>query len=239
LRIYSDAKEMLNETTREVFSRGHIVFDETLQGKKVDRRYEAKELLGYNFTLTRHGCHSITPMLNWGKQQFKKPHLTLEYAREWFLATHLKDSKAEVAAHYKYYPEYWNQFGDWIYSYAERVGERLDAAITLLRENKYRRGVVIPIYEPQDIPYLLRNRRVPCSLYYQPIIRRQGPDDLLHLVYGMRSCDLVNWFPLDVCRAVFTKSYLAKHLNVKPGSLIMHITSLHAHRIDVPNDRQW
>jgi len=50
MRVFSSLTEMLEETARELFSRGVKRYDMTRQGKKVEE--PTVELIGYNFSLS-------------------------------------------------------------------------------------------------------------------------------------------------------------------------------------------
>ena len=242
MRIYNSSVDLISETCREVFSRGLIAFDATVQGIQVDaEEYEMKELLAYTFTATP-SCHfDKEAMLSWAREHFKKPHLVPEYGKAWVKAMITGDEKLEIEANMKYAKNYWLKFckGVFSYTYAERASKMIKSAIQLLRRNRYRRGATILVYYPQDHSLVFQNKRVPCSLVYQPLIRRQGFKDVLHLTYVMRSCDLTNWFPLDIYRAMLLQEYLAEQLETDVGNLYVFINSLHAYKAEVPERLRW
>jgi len=242
MRIYNSSVDLISETTREVFSRGLIAFDQTVQGIEVDsEEYEMKELLAYTFTATP-SCHSDKEeMLEWAREHFNKPHLVLEYGKEWVKAMITGDEELEIKANMKYARDYWTKFckGVFSYTYAERVGNSIKYVIKLLKRNRYRRGAAIPVYYHTDHGLSFQGKRVPCSMFYLPLIRRQGFKDVLHLTYTMRSCDLTNWFPLDIYRAMLLQEYLSKQLDTEVGNLFVFINSLHAYRSEVPSQYQW
>lgn len=101
----------------------------------------------------------------------------------------------------------------------------------LLKKEPFTRQAFLPIWFPEDTGSV-HGERVPCTIGYH-FIRR---DDRMHVVYYIRSCDLVRHFRDDIymaCRKVFwllEKLQLKDKFNwidVKPGYFTMHITSLH------------
>ena len=240
MRIFENCLEAINEITRDVFSRGLIVFDQTVQAKIVTKEeYDSKELIGYGYIL-KSGCDK-NEMLNWARNTFNKPHLTPEYAEAWFQDM-IRGTPDNPDPSWTFWPEYWTQFMDsnkkLSYAYAERMSSTLPNVIDALKKSRYRRGATIPIFTPIDTNRIGKER-IPCSISYSFYVRPGTFYDLLTLVYFMRSSDLCNFFPIDVYRALRLKEYVAEELKVVPGDLIHFIGSLHAFRKDVPKDRQW
>lgn len=232
---------MINEVTRDLFSRGQEVFDKTVQSVEVGEEYRQKELLGYSFMVTNP--KDVEEMLRWANKNFQKRHLNSEHGQEWFQnmisGKGLNPNSAE-----KYMIEYWNKFGKekdgrFSYTYSERM-VYLPQVIEALRNNLYRRGAVITIYNTvQDITNMGK-RRVPCSMYYQFLVRDnllKGPQ--LNLIYTSRSCDFTNFFPLDIYRSVRLLEHVTKELKIQRGPLIVFIGSLHAYYCEIPEERRW
>jgi hypothetical protein len=114
------------------------------------------------------------------------------------------------------------------YSYGD-----LQDLVSLLSRSPYTRQAYLPVWFPEDTG-AVSGERVPCSLGYHFIVR----DGRLHVVYYIRSCDFFRHFRDDVyltCRlAQWVLHKLQEEMgqdhdwaNVKPGTLTMHITSLH------------
>lgn len=242
MRRFKSSVEAASETIREVFSRGLIAFDATVQGKPVTvEEYQMKELLGYTFTLTPQAHNDKEEMLNWMRQRLSKPHICKEYGEEWFQSMINAEPTKEFEAHMRYYPEYWSKFSGvgWSYSYAGRLNPNLKEGLSLLKTNPYRRGVLLQIYYPSDLHQLQFNRRIPCSVEYHPLIRRGVHGDVLFLIYHSRSMDLVNWFSLDLYRAMRLQEYIAEQLSVGVADLVTYVDSLHAYKVDVPDQLKW
>lgn len=114
----------------------------------------------------------------------------------------------------------------------------LDDLVALLAHEPTTRQAYLPVWFPEDLGAAVRGKRVPCSLGYHLICR----DGKLDLVYYLRSCDFVrHWrddvyltirlllWVLDQCRLANPNGFWE---GVSPGSLVMHITSLHCFESD-------
>jgi thymidylate synthase len=103
--------------------------------------------------------------------------------------------------------------------------------INLLAREPYTRQAFLPIWFPEDTGSV-HGERLPCTIGYH-FIRRF---DWVHVVYYMRSCDYFRHFKDDVYLCARKLFWLIQKLqeldsdnwkDVKPGTLTMHITSLH------------
>lgn len=110
------------------------------------------------------------------------------------------------------------------YEYAD-----LNDVIRMLLEDPYTRQAYIPIWFPEDGSH---TDRKPCTLGYHVIRRGEN----IHMVYYIRSCDIVRHFQDDVYLAVRLLMWILFELQardpanwskVKLGLFTMHITSLH------------
>lgn len=97
------------------------------------------------------------------------------------------------------------------------------------------RQAFLPIWFPEDTGKT--EVRVPCTLGYH-FIHRHGH---LHIVYYIRSCDVIRHFQDDIYLTVRLQLWMLDQLRakdsetwgkVKPGLYTMHITSLHCFRND-------
>lgn len=94
------------------------------------------------------------------------------------------------------------------------------------------RQAYLPIWFPEDTG-AVGGHRVPCTLGYHFLLRNRRAD----VVYYIRSCDLLRHFTDDVYMACRLLQWMVGMLqgngiDVAPGSLIMHISSLHLFRGD-------
>ncbi len=105
----------------------------------------------------------------------------------------------------------------------------LASVIALLRKEPLTRQAYLPIFFPEDTG-IGDGGRKPCTLGYQ-FIMREGE---LHCYYPMRSTDLIRHLRDDIYLAVRLLLWVLAQCSVdqawstvKPGSLTMHMTSLH------------
>jgi hypothetical protein len=114
----------------------------------------------------------------------------------------------------------------------------LNDVVELLRRDPLTRQAYLPIFFPEDTGVGDGGRK-PCTLGYQFIVRHNR----LHVFYPMRSCDLTRHFRDDCYLTVRLLLWVLERLqfsllevdreskafwsNVVPGSLTMHMTSLH------------
>jgi len=107
----------------------------------------------------------------------------------------------------------------------------LNDVVSLMGRDPLTRQAYLPVFFPEDTG-AVHGGRVPCTLGYHFIMR----DDELHMVYYLRSCDLVRHFRDDIYLSVRLQMWMLKQLQerfgerwltVKPGSFTMHVTSLH------------
>jgi thymidylate synthase len=239
MRVYQDMTECFNESIREVFSRGQIVFDKTVQGKVVERAdYEAKEILNYSFVILNIDDESVMTGLDWMRSITGKDYHSFMTAKRWF-ETFLDGSDnwwqtTELA-------KYWSTFGnDFSYTYGQRLSQSVQKIIRKLNHNLYGRGAFLSVWsKTEDEDHFLQGKRIPCTIGYQFLVRKAGGVDKLYCYVCQRSCDLVNFFCLDVAKAALLQRYIAEKLGVEVGHLVFNITSLHAYKIDVPEGRKW
>ena len=112
------------------------------------------------------------------------------------------------------------------YDYGD-LGDVLD----LLEKEPFTRQAFLPIWFPEDTGVKFGGR-VPCTIGYH-FIRRHN---WLHVVYYIRSCDFLRHFRDDVYLCSRKVMWIIDRLkerdpekwnNVVPGTITMHITSLH------------
>jgi hypothetical protein len=131
----------------------------------------------------------------------------------------------------------------------------LDTLVTVLYQDPTTRQAYLPIFYPEDLTAAVKQERVPCTLGYHFILRNNRMD----IVYPMRSCDFVRHFDDDVYLTARLLMYVLGKLvqmqesseshfdgvfpgrkpdaidwkTIKPGSLLMYITSFHCFHTDV------
>lgn len=108
-------------------------------------------------------------------------------------------------------------------------GDLFDVVKLLAREPDTRQAYMT-MWHPEDNG-VVHGDRAPCSLGWHFIVR----ENQLHMVYYLRSVDLVNHWPNDIYMAVRLLLWVldeARELtpdwyDIKPGTLTTHVTSFH------------
>lgn len=106
----------------------------------------------------------------------------------------------------------------------------LNDLVELLKREPYTRQAFLPIFFPEDTG-AVHGGRIPCSIGYH-FIRR---NNLMHVVYYIRSCDYLRHFRDDIYLCVRLVDWILDKLTmgnsswmkVRKGTYTMHITSLH------------
>ena len=105
----------------------------------------------------------------------------------------------------------------------------LDDVVNQLAASPYTRQAYLPVWFPEDTG-AVDGQRVPCSLGYHFIIR----EGRLDIVYYIRSCDILRHYTNDVYFTARLAQWMVIRLKSQaipvelvPGNLVMHITSLH------------
>ena len=229
MRIYSNSFELMSEMGRELNSYGQTVKPKTYQNKVIEGNEDfiTKELICQQYCLTSLGdpvwLFIFSHSKEWADAEFKERigGYDLNPGKAWELRKDL-----------------WEQFlvdGKFDYTYNERMAI-LPYTIQLLRSDSDTRKAVLPIFNgngEDDTLYYQGNKRIPCSMYYDFLIRQNGKGEkVLHICYHQRSSDFVQHFGNDVYLAWRLMQYVAKEVGVKPGYLYHTIDSLHAYKKD-------
>lgn len=229
MRIYSNSFELMSELGRELNSYGQTVKPKTYQNKVIEGKeeFETKELICQQYCLTSLGdpvwLFVFSHSKEWADAEFDERigWYELNPGKAWELRKDL-----------------WEQFlvdGKFDYTYNERMAI-LPYTIQLLRSDSDTRKAVLPIFNgngEDDTLYYHGNKRIPCSMYYDFLIRENGKGEkVLHICYHQRSSDFVTHFGNDVYLAWKLMEYVAKEVGVKPGYLYHTIDSLHSYKKD-------
>jgi len=101
--------------------------------------------------------------------------------------------------------------------------------VELLKRDDQTRQAYLPVWFPEDTG-TVKGQRVPCTLGYHFMVRHGK----MHIIYYMRSCDFIRHFPDDVYLAMRLAEWVNREsgLNLMPGTLTMHISSLHVFKGD-------
>ena len=230
MRIYSNSFELMSEMGRELNSYGQIVKPKTYQNKVIEGNEDfiTKELICQQYCLTSLGdpvwLFVFSHSKEWADAEFQERINTSEVinpGKAWELRKDL-----------------WEQFlvdGKFDYTYNERMAI-LPYTIQLLRSDSDTRKAVLPIFNgsgEDDTIYYNGSRRIPCSMYYDFLIRENGKGEkVLHICYHQRSSDFAQHFGNDIYLAWRLMEYVAQEVGVKPGYLYHTIDSLHIYKKD-------
>lgn len=181
----------------------------------------------------------IKPNLPWAEDHFQERVSGVPYnpppSSEWWpFRTNSNEAfkKDEQFSHT--YPErLWPKFADGehesnIWGIRFEYGD-LNDVVQLLKDRPGTRQAYIPIWFPEDGCAALQKERVPCTLGYHLLLR----NGKLKIVYYMRSCDFLRHFRDDVYMAARLCQWVAEKVGAEPGSLVMHISSMHVFESDV------
>lgn len=230
MRIYSNSFELMSEMGRELNSYGQIVKPKTYQNKVIEGNEDfiTKELICQQYCLTSLGdpvwLFVFSHSKEWADAEFKERIDTSDMinpGKAWELRKDL-----------------WEQFlvnGKFDYTYNERM-VILPYTIQLLKSDSDTRKAVLPIFNgngEDDTLYYHGNKRIPCSMYYDFLIRQNGKGEkVLHICYHQRSSDFAQHFGNDIYLAWRLMEYVAQEVGVKPGYLYHTIDSLHIYKKD-------
>ena len=227
MRVYANCYELMSELFREVWEMGHIVKPNTMQNKVVlgDEDYTTKEVINYSYSLTNL---FKSEYLFWADKRAK------EWADAEFIERVSTDHVNPGEA-WKLREHIWKEFidenGYFDYTYNERIGVSIDDVIDELKVNPDTRQAIISIWDASiDIDGIGGRKRVPCSMYYQFLIR----NGQLNIIYNQRSADIITHFGNDVYLAWKMMEYVSIQVGVKPGYLFHNIASLHSYKKDWP-----
>lgn len=230
MRIYSNSFELMSEMGRELNSYGQIVKPKTYQNKVIEGNEDfiTKELICQQYCLTSLGDPVWLFVFSHSKEW-----ADAEFQERIDISDITNPGKA-----WELRKDLWEQFlvnGKFDYTYNERM-VTLPYTIQLLKSDSDTRKAVLPIFNgngEDDTLYYQGNKRIPCSMYYDFLIRQNGKGEkVLHICYHQRSSDFVTHFGNDVYLAWRLMEYVAKEVGVKPGYLYHTIDSLHAYKKD-------
>lgn len=232
MRIYSSSYELMSEMGRELNSYGQTVKPKTYQNKNIEGNgdFVTKEIICQQYCLTSlqdpTWLFFYSRSREWADAEFQERIDTSDIinpGKAWELRKDL-----------------WEQFlvnGKFDYTYNERIIHVIKPLIRLLKDDNDTRKAVLPIFNGDmdglDIDWYDGSRRIPCSMYYDFLIRQNGKGEkVLHICYHQRSSDFVTHFGNDVYLAWRLMEYVAKEVGVKPGYLYHTIDSLHTYQKD-------
>lgn len=225
MRVYANCYELMSEVFREVWEMGHIVHPNSMQNKDVtgDDNYTTKEIINYSYALTNlfkvdYLFFAENKARVWADAEFQ----------ERVSSTYVNPGKAwEQRKHI--WAEFLNEKGRFDYSYNNRMFLSLNATIKELIRNLDSRQAIINVWDAQIDPTNLGGKkRIPCSMYYQILVR----NNTVNIIYSQRSADVVTHLGNDIYLAYKLMEYVANEIGVKTGYLFHNIGSLHTYKKD-------
>ena len=241
MRIYCDAYELMSEMGRNLWEMGLENRPKRYQNKDIsqDENFITKELICEQYCLTNLPDPDLlfihTKSKDWAEAEFTErvdPNM-VNPGRAWEL-------RKEI------WEEFLNDRNKFDYSYGERMNQRyistygkpgfqtaLEVVIETLKFDPDTRKAILPIYSDRDTAFLDGKARIPCSMYYDFLIRTNAKGEKqLNICYHQRSSDFVCHFGNDVWLAWKLMEYVAEQVGVKPGYLYHTIDSLHVYKRD-------
>ncbi len=225
MRIYSNCKEAASETKRELAEMGVEVRIDTMQDKKVTDNpdYVTKELVAYSYAI--RDVSDKDELLSAFNKDSDKIWCMAEFEER------IGRKKVNPGEAYKH-RQVWEEFlhdGKFSYTYSERMGEQVNNAIETFKTNQACRNSIIAMWDPRiDTDRIGGKQRVPCTMYYQPLIR----NGKVHMIYNIRSNDLFTHWCNDIWLAIRLQEHIAEQLNLPVGTFYQHVGSLHAYMKD-------
>lgn len=187
--------------------------------------FDTKEILNYTFMI------SDVSDLNVVKEKLKP---TLPWADEEF-EERVSPQHINPGSAWESRRDVWEQFlhdNIFDYTYNERIRIQLRDMIDELKVRPMTRQAIISIWD-RTLDNLHRGKvRVPCSMYYQFLFR----NNKLHIIYNMRSCDIMTHYKNDIYLAIKLLHYVAREAGMEVGDFYMNIGNLHIFKKDIPQD---
>lgn len=240
-RIYANAYELMSEMGRNIWEMGSEVTPKSYQNKDIEGNEDfiTKELICEQYCLTKLPDPECLFVFNttkeWADAEFREriaPFSNpINPGEAWLL-------RKEV------WEEFLNENGEFDYTYHDRINHGLslrdgntstliDKVVFELQRNPDTRQAIIPIFRPSDVAGIGGEFRIPCSMYYDFLIRTNARGEKqLNICYHQRSSDFVTHFGNDVYLAWKLMEYVAGILEIKPGYLFHTLDSIHSYKKD-------
>jgi thymidylate synthase len=218
-RIFENCREAINEIERDIMEMGIQVHPNSMQNKDVTNNedFSTLEVQNYTFSILDMSDKDeiVEECLEWCKAEFAERISEKFYnpGEAWLLRKNV-----------------WKEFlhnGEFEYTYNKRMNcvDQIDRVIAELKINPDSRQALIHVNFPSDV-LRFQKLRIPCSVYYQIMIRRNKVD----IIYNMRSSDYDTHFSNDIWLADELRNYIAYHLKREVGIFHMNVGSLHRYK---------
>lgn len=250
MRIYENAYQLMSEMGRNLWEMGIENRPKTYQNKVIEGNpdFITKELIAESYCLTNlpdpKWLFVYTNTKEWADAEFAEriSGMRINPGKAWKLnrsmweefLVHLFPTSPIVRFDYTY-AERMNCTAEYINRKGINVGiSYLRNIIQLLKEDPDTRKAVLSIFNSEyDKNNLDGKARIPCSMYYQFLIRPNGKGEkVCNIIYNQRSADFIGHFGDDVYLAWKLMEYVSGAVGVKPGYLYHQIGSLHSYQRD-------
>ena len=250
MKTFSDVRSEI----KELFKSAPLIAPLTWQGKDVSKSMfmQTYEILNHSSTVQVQIDYQddIAPDLPWADDHFEErvSGYPLNPGTQWANWREGEGARkfllADGTFNHSYSERIWPKFArkvpsskvpepDLLMGLSPRRGilydyGDLNDVVNLLKRDPLTRQAFLPMFFPEDTG-AVHGGRAPCSLGWH-FIRR---DDKLHCVYYLRSCDVFNHWRNDMYMAVRLLLWVLEKtgwIDIKPGTLTTHITSLHCFR---------
>ena len=265
MRIYSDPLVAIREIERDLKEMGIEYASSTVQDKHLSGfNAITRELMGYSFMISP-SVSEFAPTILDKTVLYRTPEKPgddlLMYVKGEFMdriggyGNNYRDPRELMLAPATRFREsVWSQYRDtttlqFHYTYAQRLHNQWVTLFTNLMTPGSRHAILhffdgISVrsddraYPGLDAERTGGKARVPCSMYYQFLVR----GDRVHMIYNMRSCDFINHFGIDLVLALKMQQFVVDRLShraARPyriGNYTMNMGSLHAFASDLKED---
>lgn len=247
MRIYSNCEELMSEMGRNLWEMGKINKPKTYQNKNIEGNdeYATKELIAEQYCLTSlnnmEALFFYSHSKEWADDEFKERVKTpifspIDGNPDRYL--YLNPGEAYLKR-----KDIWDEFltekDKFDYTYNERMTyteyhvSNLEHVMKELDNNPDTRRAILPIFDINDTQLISEKIRIPCSMYYNFLIREnQKGEKVLNIIYHQRSSDFITHFGNDVYLAYKLMDFISKHIMVKPGYLFHTLDSIHVYKKD-------
>ena len=236
MRIYANARQLMSEIFRDVLEMGIKVHPHSMQNKIVegDENFATLEITNYGYCLTAIPDEDYL--------------FLFEDTKAWCqaeLAERVSPTPVNPGEAWKLRPETWAQFmvgGKFEYTYNQRFNSYggLVKILNEIHKNPDSRQLILSVWDRSDVHFLGGKSRVPCSIYYQFLLR----NGKLDIIYNQRSADVVTHFGNDIWLAFNLMKWVVDQVNsawnmgIHYGWLYHNIGSLHCYNKDLNTLKQ-
>ena len=240
MRIYANGYELMSEMGRNLWEMGSEVKPKSYQNKDIEGKddFITKELICEQYCLTKLPDPECLFVFN-DTREWADAELLERICP---IPTYINPGSAWLMRK-EVWEEFLNSEGQFDYTYHDRINQVIsntkgtwsiiDRVIFELKRNPDTRQAIIPIFRAQDVAGIGGEFRIPCSMYYDFLIRENAKGEKqLNICYHQRSSDFVTHFGNDVYLAWKLMEYVASILEIKPGYLFHTLDSIHSYKKD-------